>query len=89
MTIQDELRKSGIKAMEDLADYCDRTAVERSSLVRSLTGESDVIHAYEMGLSYHKNGPDEINCHFSLFTTTVTTEAWEKGFEDGKKGGQR
>lgn len=88
MTIQDELRKSGIKAMGNLADYCDKTEVEKDRLVRIVTGESDVIHAYEMGLSYHDNGPDGINCHFSIFSTRETTEAWERGFSDGKRGGR-
>jgi len=88
MSLSDELRKSGIKAMENLADYVERTEVEKGRLVRTVSGESDVAHAYKMGRSYHDNGPDGINCHFSVFATREQTEAWERGFSDAKRGVQ-
>lgn len=82
--ISDQLRSSGIKAMENLADYCDKTAVEKARLVRRVTGESDQDHAYKMGQDYHNNGPDGINCHFTNFSKAELTAAWERGFKDAK-----
>lgn len=82
------MKQSGIEALENLADYCNKTAVEKTRMVRRLEGKSEVDHAYEMGRSYHENGPDEINCHFTIFATREQTVAWERGFKDAKGGGQ-
>jgi len=82
--LSDQLRAFGIKAMENLADYCDKTEHEKDRLVRIVTGESDEVHAYEMGRSYYDHGPDGVNCHFSNFRTTTLTAAWEKGFKEAK-----
>lgn len=86
MTIQDELRRSGIKAMETLADYCDKSVVEQDRLRRIVTGESDVLHAFEMGMDYRRNGASELNCHFSIFATEEGVEAWERGAYQWKGG---
>ena len=86
MALSDELRRSGIKAMETLADYCDRPAVDQDRLRRIVTGESDRVHAFEMGMDYRRNGASELNCHFSIFTTEEGVEAWERGANQGKGG---
>jgi len=86
--LSDKLKQSGIEALEKLADYCNKTTAERARLVRRITGESDVVYAYEMGWSYHDNGPDQVNCHWTVFETVETKDAWEKGFKDAKRGGR-
>jgi len=53
-------------------------------MVRRLEGKSEVDHAYEMGRSFHDDGPDGINSHFTVFATREQTDAWEKGFKDAK-----
>jgi hypothetical protein len=35
--------------------------------------------AYAMGRDCALNGPNQTNCHFSLFATPEQTRAWEKG----------
>ncbi len=35
--------------------------------------------AYGYGYDCGKNGANTTNCHFSIFSTTETKEAWEKG----------
>lgn len=42
-------------------------------------------YAYKMGLDCAKNGANEKNCHFSIFSSPENTRAWEKGEKDGKK----
>lgn len=42
--------------------------------------------AYRAGRDYHRNGPDEGNCHFRLFATPAHTRAWEKGKADAAAG---
>ena len=42
-------------------------------------------YAYKMGLDFAKNGANEKNCHFSIFSSPENTRAWEKGEKDGKK----
>jgi hypothetical protein len=39
--------------------------------------------AYLMGLDCGKNGPNEVNCHFSLFATPELTQEWERGKRNG------
>lgn len=85
-TISDQLRESGVKAMENLADYCDKTEAERDRLQRAVTGESDEVHAYAMGRDYQDKGANRINCDFSNFRTAKLTAAWERGFKDAKGG---
>lgn len=84
MTLSDKLRQSGIEALGNLADFVNKTEVEKQRIVRNLAGKSEVDHAYEMGRSYHQDGPDGINCHFTVFATRKQTDAWEKGFKDAK-----
>ena len=85
--LSDKLKQSGIEALETLADYVDRTTVEKQKLVRILEGKSEVDHCYEMGKRFHQDGPDGINCHFTVFCTREKTDAWERGVKDAKKGG--
>lgn len=85
--LSDKLKQSGIEALENLADFVHKTEVEKQKLVRNLEGKSEGDHAYEMGRSFHQDGPDGINCHFTLFSTVELKDAWERGFNDAKKGG--
>lgn len=41
-------------------------------------------HAYNMGYDCAINGADDINCHFSIFSTTENTKAWANGKKDGE-----
>jgi len=87
VTLSDKLKRSGIEALENLADFVGKTTVEKQRMVRNLEGKSEVDHAFEMGRSFHEDGPDGINCHFTLFSTRELTDAWERGFNDAKMGG--
>jgi len=42
-----------------------------------------VIHAYEMGLDCGRNGPNETNCDFKIFSEEFYTLAWDLGKEKG------
>ncbi len=79
MTIKDELLKTGIEALKNLADYAGKDEVEKARLVRVLEGKTELLHAFEMGVDYRQNGASELNCHFSIFSTVEGVEAWEKG----------
>lgn len=35
--------------------------------------------AYELGVDKAKNGPNETNCNFSIFSKPEFTRAWERG----------
>ena len=87
MNLSEKLKRSGVQALEQLADYVERTTVEKQKMVRNLEGQSEVDHAYQMGRSYHQDGPDGINCHFTVFSTREKADAWERGFKDAKMGG--
>jgi len=87
MNLSEKLRQSGVQALENLADYVGRTTVEKQKMVRNLEGKSEVDHCYEMGRSFHQDGPDGINCHWTVFSTREKTDAWERGFKDAKMGG--
>lgn len=39
-------------------------------------------HAYTAGRNCALHGPDESNCHFSLFSRPDLTAAWEQGKAD-------
>lgn len=41
--------------------------------------------AYRMGLKSISEGPNEENCHFSIFSSPEDTKAWERGRKEGKK----
>ncbi len=41
--------------------------------------------AYEFGRSSVIDGPDETNCHFTVFATPQLTSAWEKGAAEAKQ----
>ncbi len=83
MTLENKFLNSGIEALKNLADYCGKDVVEKARLVRVLEHKSDVIHAYEMGQDYARNGASELNCHFAIFTTVEGVQAWEKGKAGG------
>ena len=81
MNLENKFLHSGIEGLKNLADYAGRNVVETARLVRVLEGKSKLIHAYEMGMDYRRNGASELNCHFLIFTTVEGVEAWEKGSE--------
>lgn len=82
MNLSDKFLQSGIEALKNLADYAGKSEVEKARLVRILEGKTDLIHAFEMGRDYAKNGTTALNCDFSLFTTKGSMEAWERGKAD-------
>jgi len=45
----------------------------------------DQSHAYQMGMDCAKNGANETNCHFRLFSSPEMTKAWEQGKRDAEK----
>ena len=87
--LDDKLRSSGIVALKSLADYVGRSPAETERLVRRITGESEVDHAYKMGADFHRNGPDGINCHYEIFEKREQTDAWERGFKDAKNANHK
>jgi len=44
-----------------------------------------MLDAYEMGLDAGRNGPNQKNCHFTIFSKREYTDAWEKGKIEGEK----
>ena len=42
--------------------------------------------AYQMGHDCGLNGPNEKNCHFSIFSSRENTKEWERGKEQSLKG---
>lgn len=47
----------------------------------------DEEHAERMGYDCGKNGPNETNCHFSLFSLPELTRAWERGKARAQRDG--
>jgi len=76
---------SGIEALANLADYAGKSEAEKARLLRHALGESETEHARKMGADYHANGPNQINCHFTLFATRELSQAWEQGFKEAKQ----
>ena len=46
-------------------------------------------YAEHMGYDAGKNGPNETNCHFSIFRTRELTAAWERGKARAEREQQR
>lgn len=44
----------------------------------------DKNYAYKMGLDCGKNGANETNCNFSIFSTPENTKEWERGKRNAK-----
>lgn len=42
-------------------------------------------YAYKMGIDCVINGTNEINCHFSIFSSSENTNAWEQGKRDAEQ----
>lgn len=40
--------------------------------------------SYEAGFDSGLNGPNTVNCHFSIFNTPENTKKWQRGAVDGK-----
>ena len=45
----------------------------------------DLRHCFLMGYDAEKNGANTENCHFILFRSKESTEAWEAGKRDAKR----
>lgn len=41
--------------------------------------------AYQKGLDCGKNGANEYNCHFAIFSSPDNTKMWELGKKEGEK----
>lgn len=44
-----------------------------------------ITEAYKLGFDCGKNGANKINSHFSIFSDSINTWAWEDGKKDGEK----
>lgn len=44
---------------------------------------------YKHGFDAGKHGSNEINCHFSIFSTVEKKNDWEKGYKNGLKAKKR
>ncbi len=42
-------------------------------------------YCYENGFDAGKNSPNSDNCNFRFFKTQRKKDAWEKGYEEGKR----
>jgi len=42
-----------------------------------------MLYAYEMGIDCGRNGPNNINCHHTIFSEEFYTLAWDLGKEKG------
>ena len=47
---------------------------------------SVTITPYRAGYDCGKNGPNETNCHFEIFSTPQKTKRWELGKKDAEAG---
>ena len=52
--------------------------------VKMLPPKADIEYAYNMGLDCGKNGANETNCHFSIFSNPQNTKEWERGKHDAE-----
>lgn len=39
----------------------------------------DLAHTFDMGYDCGKNGPNETNCYFGIFSERRFTDEWERG----------
>lgn len=46
-------------------------------------------NAYKAGFDCGTNGPNEQNCHFTIFATRENTKEWERGKKDGEVAAER
>jgi len=45
-----------------------------------------LLHAYDMGHDYARNGANAVNCHYSLFDSKIFVREWERGKRAGQLG---
>lgn len=57
----------------------DRVTNQRSRLPAGEPSPMTEGYAYAMGADCARNGPDETNCHFTIFSLPKFTAAWERG----------
>lgn len=55
-------------------------------LLKALLLDGTEGEPYRMGRDCAKNGPNETNCHFSLFSSHEKMKEWERGKRDEEKG---
>ena len=58
--------------MESIADF----------VKRAIPPKRDCDYAYQMGYDCEMNGANDVNCHFSIFSSKENTAAWEAGKRD-------
>lgn len=58
------------------------------AIKRSLTGRDKGGNPYDLGFDCGKNGVNETNCSFSIFSNKERTQAWERGKTAGEKARQ-
>lgn len=54
-------------------------AQRRMAKLLTAQGHVDLDHAESMGYDCGKNGANETNCHFAIFSAPEFTKAWERG----------
>jgi len=52
---------------------------------KSILQSNDLDYCYKMGYDCELNGANEINCHFSIFSTEEKMHEWEHGKIDARK----
>ena len=53
--------------------------IDKIKKLSKVLNEVDKTKAFEMGYDCAKNGANETNCHFTLFSKSELTKAWECG----------
>lgn len=73
-------KASDVDAIVSEREGNDRSEFKRAleDLIKTVNSKDEKI-AVAMGYDCGINGADEKNCHFSLFTTSELTKAWEQG----------
>lgn len=58
--------------------------MDLSDFSRLIPPKRDEDYAYRMGVDCARNGANETNCNFAIFSTPENTAAWERGKRDGE-----
>jgi hypothetical protein len=57
--------------------------METNNIIKSLIPpKRNSNYAYKMGYDCAKNGANETNCHFPIFSSPENTKEWERGKRD-------
>lgn len=60
-------------------DMKNNMPIKKQKVTKVKYKEPELQHAYEMGIDRAKNGANESNCHFGLFSTKEKMMAWTEG----------